>query len=302
MQPAYPVSMHPRNRHQDRYDLQALAKALPELSPFITINEFNVETIDFSNSVAVKALNKALLKAFYGFSFWDIPANYLCPPIPGRADYIHTVSDLFAEKKNLRVLDIGTGANAIYPLIGSNEYNWSFVGSDVDPKALQNAEKIISANQLQKQITFRLQNDPKAIFRSIIQEQEFFDLTICNPPFHESLEEASRGTSRKWKNLGKKVNKTELNFGGQKAELWCPGGERAFILNMMKESKTFASQVRYFTTLVSKEANLLPLTKFLKDMKTPIIQTLDMTQGQKKSRILCWSFQLSPRTTQSVIL
>lgn len=255
------------------------------------MNEYNDETIDFSDSEAVKALNKAILKAFYGITFWDIPAQYLCPPIPGRADYIHTVADLFQDKKNLKVLDIGTGANTIYPLIGSREYNWNFVGSDVDPKALTNAQKIIDGNKLEDKISFRLQKNPQSIFSSIIQEKEFFDLTICNPPFHESMEEASRGTSRKWKNLGKQPKKAELNFGGQGAELWCPGGEKAFILKMIDESKTFGAQVGYFTTLVSKEANLPPLIKALQTQKALNIRTLEMTQGQKKSRVLSWTFQ-----------
>ena len=281
--------MHPRNRHQDRYDLNELSRVLPELAPFIKINEYKDQTIDFSDSKAVKALNKAILKSFYGINFWDIPVTYLCPPIPGRADYIHTVADLFTEKKDLRVLDIGTGANTIYPLLGAHEYNWTMVGSDVDAKALANAESIVQSNSLQEKISYRHQKSSDNIFKNIIQADEYFDLTICNPPFHESQEEASRGTSRKWKNLGKKPKDSALNFGGQGAELWCPGGEKAFILNMIEESLLFRTQVGLFSTLVSKEANLPVLIKTLK-ATTATIRTLEMAQGQKKSRILSWTF------------
>lgn len=282
--------MHPRNRHQDRYDLNELSRVLPELAPFIKINEYKDQTIDFSDSKAVKALNKAILKCFYGINFWDIPDSNLCPPIPGRADYIHTVADLFTEKKDLRVLDIGTGANTIYPLLGTREYNWTFVGSDVDVKSLANAEVIVKNNSLQEKISFRQQKNKDQIFKSIIQDGEYFDLTICNPPFHESQEEASRGTSRKWKNLGKKPKDNALNFGGQGAELWCPGGEKAFILKMIEESLLYRTQVGFFTTLVSKEANLPVLIKALNS--TPAtIKVLEMTQGQKKSRVLSWTFK-----------
>ena len=45
-------------------------------------------------------LNRALLKADYGIDFWDIPPNYLCPPIPGRVDYIHHLADLLARSNN----------------------------------------------------------------------------------------------------------------------------------------------------------------------------------------------------------
>lgn len=283
--------MHPRNRHQDRYDLQELSKVLPELAPFVKVNEYNDQTIDFSDNGAVKALNKAILKSFYQIKSWDIPENFLCPPIPGRADYIHTVSDLFSDKRKLRVLDIGTGANTIYPLIGTKEYDWSFVGSDIDARAIQNAETIVKANNLQDKILFRMQKNPDKIFTDIILPEEYFDLTICNPPFHESLEDASRGTSRKWKNLGKKPKTQNLNFGGQGAELWCPGGEKAFILKMIEESITYPTQVGFFTTLVSKEMNLPVLIKALKKTQATEVRTLEMTQGQKKSRVLSWTFE-----------
>jgi 23S rRNA (adenine1618-N6)-methyltransferase len=282
--------MHPQNPHKDRYDLKALAKVTPELSQYIKTNEYNDETIDFSDSEAVKALNKALLKLFYDIKYWDIPKGSLCPPIPGRADYIHTVADLFLKKSKLKVLDIGTGANLIYPLIGLKEYDWSFVATDVDAKSLQNAKRIIEQNQLEDGIELRLQKNRQHIFKTIIQDAETFDLTICNPPFHESLEAATEGTLRKWKNLGKKSKETVLNFGGQGSELWCPGGERQFILNMIQESQSYKTKVRFFTTLVSKEANLPALKASLKASAAQRIEILEMAQGQKRSRILCWSF------------
>jgi 23S rRNA (adenine1618-N6)-methyltransferase len=276
--------MHPRNRHQDRYDLKELIRVCPELKAHVIVNKFGDESIDFANSVAVKALNRALLKSFYGIEFWDIPSEFLTPPIPGRADLIHSAADLFPDPKNLRVLDIGTGANLIYPIIGFKEYNWQMVGTDIDLKALANAERIIEKNNLP--IELRHQKDKNSILKGIIDPREKFDLTICNPPFHESLAEASAGTERKWKNLGKKPAKN-LNFGGQGAELWTPGGEKAFILKMIEESVQYKNQVTWFTALVSKATNLTFLTKSLEKLgaKTKIIE---MTQGQKKSRILCW--------------
>jgi 23S rRNA (adenine1618-N6)-methyltransferase len=40
---------------------------------------------------------------------------------------------------------IGIGANCIYPIIGNAEY-WSFVGTDIDEKAIENCSTIIEAN------------------------------------------------------------------------------------------------------------------------------------------------------------
>jgi 23S rRNA (adenine1618-N6)-methyltransferase len=98
----------------------------PELGQFVIINPYGKESIDFANPDAVRVFNRALLKAFYGIAHWDIPADYLCPPVPGRADYVHFLADLLASVNDgkiprgsiVRVLDIGMGANCVYPLIG----------------------------------------------------------------------------------------------------------------------------------------------------------------------------------------
>ena len=78
--------LHPRNPHRFNYNFEALGKACPDLQNVVFTNEHKIVTIDFSNPEAVKTLNKAFLIAEYDIQNWDIPANYLCPPIPGRAD------------------------------------------------------------------------------------------------------------------------------------------------------------------------------------------------------------------------
>ena len=93
-------NLHPRNLHRNRYDFEKLISTCPELNDFVSINKYGIETIDFSNPSAVKTLNKALLQTYYDIQNWEIPKNYLCPPIPGRADYIHYIADLLAESHN----------------------------------------------------------------------------------------------------------------------------------------------------------------------------------------------------------
>jgi len=288
--------MHPRNQHRGRYDFVALVQTHAALAPFLQTNTFGDTSIDFANAQAVKALNQALLKNCYGIDVWDIPAQYLCPPIPGRADYIHHVADLLAStlqpsKQSVRVLDIGVGANVIYPLIGQYEYGWQFVGADIDTNALKHAQHIIDANAVNNAIELRLQTMPNAIFKGVITPKECFDCTLCNPPFHASLAEAHAGTRRKWRGLGKAQTKTsQLNFGGQSNELYCQGGEVAFIQQMIEESAQFATQCAWFTTLVSKASNLPSIYRALKLQNTIHIKTIDMTQGQKKSRFVAWTF------------
>ena len=292
--------LHPRNRHRFRYDFQQLIRCCPELTVFVSLNKYNTKSIDFSNPAAVKTLNKALLKQFYGIANWDIPANYLCPPIPGRADYIHYMADLLSsgnkgvipQGKSIRVLDIGVGANCVYPIIGNSEYGWHFVGSDIDPVAIKSATQIIASNDsLTNAVECRLQTSSSDIFRTIIKPDDVFDMTICNPPFHASLADAKAGTERKWKNLGlKKNNKTTLNFGGQNNELWCTGGEEAFVRKMIEQSALFSATCFWFSTLISKKSNLPSVYKALTNVKAFNIKTIEMAQGQKVSRIVAWTF------------
>ena len=279
--------MHPRNPHKDRYDLKNLSIELPELSQFVFTNQHGIETIDFSNPHAVKALNKAILKYHYGIKFGEIPSTFLCPPIPGRAEYIHQVADLFEIKTELKILDIGVGANCIYPIIGSHAYNWSFVGSEINQIALQSAQRIIEHNQLQGKIQLRHQNSRNSFFKNIVLEGDIFDLTICNPPFHDTQEEGQKGTSRKWKNLGKKDLGLKLNFGGQESELWYAGGEVNFIQGMINESLLFTNQVKWFSSLVAKKENLEKILKKIKQLPLEV-RILDMELGNKKSRIMVW--------------
>ena len=86
--------LHIRNKHNGQYDFPLLIENYPPLKRFVSLNPLGVQTINFFNPQAVKALNKALLISYYGIRYWDIPKQYLCPPIPGRADYIHYIADL----------------------------------------------------------------------------------------------------------------------------------------------------------------------------------------------------------------
>ncbi|WP_407403064.1 23S rRNA (adenine(1618)-N(6))-methyltransferase RlmF [Chryseobacterium sp.] len=291
-------NLHPRNVHRQSYDFASLIACVPELESYVFINDYQTQTINFSIPEAVKLLNKALLKQHYGINFWDIPKENLCPPIPGRADYIHYIADLLSETHNsnsktnkIKGLDIGVGANLIYPLLATKIYNWQMFGSDISKESLENAQNIIENNKLEESIQLKLQANQDFIFRNIIGKQDRFTFTMCNPPFHDSEESANQGNIRKTKNLKLSKNHTQnLNFGGKQNELWCEGGDFAFITKMIFESVHFSHQVLWFTCLVSKKENLYKLTKLLKKVKTLDFKTVEMAQGQKVSRFIAWTF------------
>ncbi len=300
VQPVEKTVLHTRNKHRDRYDFNSLIITCPELGKYVKTNEFGNESIDFANPKAVKWLNKALLKKYYSVDYWDIPSGYLCPPIPGRVDYLHHIADLLGSSNNgniptgynIKCMDIGVGASCIYPIVGNKEYGWSFIGSDIDKTALESARKIISNNHfLQRNIDLRFQENPKDIFHGIMERSEPVDLTICNPPFHSSREEAEEGTLKKLSSLNhKKITTPVLNFGGQSNELWCEGGEVRFILDMIRQSKQFSTNCFWYSTLLSKQSHLDVIKTALKKAGALEIKVIPTSQGTKISRIIAWTF------------
>lgn len=292
--------LHSRNKNRERYDLKALTTVNPELVNYVKPNKYGEDSVDFSNPVAIKELNKALLNHYYGIEYWDFPDENLCPPIPGRADYIHQVADVLSENNfgtipigdKITCLDIGVGASCIYPIIGVAEYGWKFIGSDIDPKSIATAKHIVNSNaSLKGKIDCRLQENRKDVFYGIINREDKIDFSICNPPFHASLEDAQKGTRRKVKNLtGKKENNPTLNFAGIGSELICDGGEAKFIQNMIRESKKFSKNCFWFSTLVSKQSNLKGIYKSLEIIDANQIRTIPMGSGNKSSRIVAWTF------------
>lgn len=305
--PSSSPKMHPRNKHLGNYNFDELVATLPALEKFVKLNNFKQKTIDFLDPKAVLVFNKALLKKEYGLDYWEIPQDFLCPPIPGRADYVHHLADLLALKnlekipsgenlipngKKIKILDVGVGANCIYPIIGVVDYAWSFVGSDINVTSLKSAEKIILQNPVLKDhVELRIQSVPKNIFKGIIWENDLFDATLCNPPFHVSKEDAAKGSLKKMNNLqDKKSDKLVLNFGGQHNELWCEGGEIHFVKNMIIQSKMYAKQCFWFTTLISKESSLPSVYQMLKKANVVEHRTVKMAQGNKQSRLVAWTF------------
>lgn len=281
--------LHDHNIHKDGYDIDLLVKNVPELGPHVILTPAGKKSINFRDGQAVFLLNKALLQAHYGVKGWKILPNSLCPPIPGRADYIHHVAPLVAEKENVRVLDIGTGSGLIYPLLGASIYGWNFVASDTHQASLDHARSILRTNpQLKNKIELRLQPQQEKILTNIIADGEQFDLVVCNPPFYKSRE-------HHWEKIVKKNEKMHggedlpaQNFGGLSNELWYKGGEKAFILQMIYESFTFKDQLHWCTSIVSDKDHIKPLVAVLEYHKVPEVKIIPIHHGQKATRLLAW--------------
>lgn len=280
-------NLHPKNKFNNGYNFDELIKINPKLDAHVAKNQFDVITIDFSNPEAVKELNKALLFSYDKITVWDFPKENLCPPIPGRLDYIHYLSDLISTKEDVKILDIGTGATCIYPLLGIAAYNWSFVASDIDFASLDTAQDIIDDNNLGSKIELRKQADENNILKGILKEEDSFAAVMCNPPFFKSAEEAQGANKRKNRNLG---NNTVRNFSGNNNELWYVGGEKAFLHNYLYESSLYKEKSKWFTSLVSKKENIESLKKSSAKLGAIEFKVIPMSQGNKVTRIACWRF------------
>ncbi len=149
----------------------------------------------------------------------------------------------------------------------------------------------LDKSTLKSNLEIRRQEQSNAFFKGIIKPHEQIDFTMCNPPFHASLEESQAGTLRKLSNLkNQKITKPELNFGGKEGELWTEGGEKRFILNMIRQSKRFGKSCCWFSTIVSKQSNLKYIYRELDEIMAEEYKTIPMGQGNKTSRIVAWTF------------
>ncbi|WP_299125824.1 23S rRNA (adenine(1618)-N(6))-methyltransferase RlmF [uncultured Tenacibaculum sp.] len=279
-------ALHKNNIHNKGYDFKVLQEKYPKIKEFV-IEKYGKETIDFSNPKAVKEFNKALLSAYYNIKTWEFSDDNLCPPIPGRVDYIHYLADLIGKEKEVTVLDIGTGATCIYPLLGNAVYNWNFVASDIDLDSLDSAQDIIDDNNLDAKIKLRQQFKEEHVLKGILEKEDSFTVTMCNPPFYKSAEEARGANRRKSRNLG---NNAVRNFSGNSNELWYIGGEKAFLHTYLYESSQYPTVSKWFTSLVSKKENVESLQKSGKKLGVKEFKVIPMTQGNKVTRIVCWRF------------
>ena len=282
--------LHPRNKHKNGYNFDVLTKHNKNLASFVTKNNHGAFTIDFSDPKAVKELNSSLLEVHYGVKKWIFPDENLCPPIPGRVDYMHYISDLLSDSnciEKITILDIGTGATCIYPLLGVKEYDWDFVATDIELDSLDTAQDIISDNNLDAKILLRQQFNEANILKGIIEKGDSFSAVVCNPPFYKSEQEARGANARKSRNLG---NNAVRNFAGNNNELWYPGGEKAFLHNYLYQSSLYKNISVWFTSLVSKKETIESLQKSGEKLKVKTMKIIPMHQGNKITRIVAWQF------------
>lgn len=310
--------------------MDRLIAAYPSLEPHIIrtrLGEPCRPTINYFNPESVRALNTALLVADYNVNpqYNEIlPHGALSPPVPGRADYVHYIADVLKQSwpddviptgVNVVGMDIGTGASAIYPTIATAVYGWKMIASEINSASIESAKLIAHANDSADLIDVRHQQSKKSIFYGVLQRGEKIDFAMCNPPFYSSIEAFQKENARKLAGLAKggsslkeqSIAGGSNNFGGTDSELWCEGGEVAFVKRMINESKQYADKCLWFSSLVSRKDNIKRIEGSLFNMgknkggkqriQVKEVRRIAMGAGHKSSTILIWTYFDEQRRT-----
>ncbi|XP_043495887.1 RNA N6-adenosine-methyltransferase mettl16 isoform X2 [Polistes fuscatus] len=181
--------------------------------------------------------------------------------------------------KNIKGIDIGTGAVCIYPLLLAKMYGYSMLGTEINETSIESAIENVKNNTLENLIKV-IKVDEENIFKEVINENEHFHFTMCNPPFFETqgnLEKAKRHPPRNAPT-------------GSDEELSVEGGELLFITRMIEESIQIGDKIKIYTTMIGKRKNSLYFPKFLRRNGIKNFTWTEFCQGHTKRWGLAWSF------------
>ena len=180
------------------------------------------------------------------------------------AEAPHSASSTAA--KAITGLDVGTGCSCVYPLLGASAFGWHFVASDVDPTACTWATRNVEKAGFSDYISVRLVQSMNSgsdvhasngnvsrctsttddcsssiingssgngsdsdnssggpLSTALLESDGALDFCMCNPPFFATAEEAVRAHPLR-------------SCPGAAGELWCPGGEVAFVSAIIDDS------------------------------------------------------------------
>ncbi|KAF6824746.1 methyltransferase-like protein C27D7.08c [Colletotrichum plurivorum] len=245
---------------------------------------------DFNDPSAVMQLTKTLLKTGFGLEV-ELPDDRLCPAVMNRHNYILWLKGLMDSTsyddpgRKVVGLDIGTGASAIYPLLGCAQRQWSFFATDIDLKSLVCASRNVLMNVLGSRISIKgrnLENDLVPVEDLGVTSLDF---VMTNPPFYESDEDLLSSAAAK-------SRPPWTACTGAAHEMVTPGGEVAFVRRILDESLVLREKVGWYTSTFGKLSSLEAFVEILKEHKVDNYAVTEFVQGQKTRRwAVGWSFR-----------
>ncbi|RQM13306.1 hypothetical protein DD237_005495 [Peronospora effusa] len=290
---------HDRNRYKKNPpDFYALGQQYAKFKQYLyNVDDFNCRaSLSWDDPFAVRELTKTLLLHDFGLQ-WDIPINRLCPPLPNRLNYLHWIEDLLSQAPGSRLttqeqeqkapaldkevvsgIDVGTGANCIYALLGATMNKWKFIATEIDAESYACAKENVARNHLETLITVKRTQTNKLLLEPLQDEplERKFHFVMCNPPFFDDMDEADTNPAS--------------SCMGSANEMVFPGGEVAFIGNMIVESVDLQNRVLWFTSMIGKKASLRKLLALLRKNQVRNTRTTEFFQGRTKRWGIAWTF------------
>ena len=269
-------------------DFLTLIKEFPELKKYILKQNEDNEgefQFDWSNNELSLLMDKSILNYYFDIKYYDIPKGFLIPPIPSRINYINLINSIITKLindidiKNIIGIDIGTGANIIYPILGYSIYKWKFICTEINKEAYNNAKLILQKNNLENNINIIKQNNKDNIFISILNRENKYIFSMCNPPYYNYENEIK---------LEDKKRDNEYNFD----EIYYKNGEYGFFQRYFEESICYKNNVFLYTILIGKKINAENIYDKLSSY-SDIIKIYNMQKiltGNNVRYIIYWSF------------
>ena len=273
-----------------------------DLAPF-----FDGARYSFSRPGALAALTRALLRRDFSLE-WRPPADRLCPPVPGRLNYLLWAEDLPARLALGRLaacavppppppplpalsLDVGVGANAIFPLLGARLGGFcsQWLATDIDAVAVAGARAAATRAGLPPSALAVLSVEPGGPLlagalpaAAAAGGAPLVAVTVCNPPFFASWEEAVESMRRAPARAGA--------CGGAPHEMATVGGEAAFAGRLADESQPLGERALWFSCMLGKRASVADVSLRLARARVPALRTTELVQGVTRRWAVAWSW------------
>lgn len=218
---------------------------------------------------------EATLAHYFGLEVRLSRAN-LCPRIPNRIAYLNIMESLceawdVVHTDEKLMVDIGTGSLAIFPLLGAKLGRW--IATEKNASSYQHARELVAHNQIATIAVEHTLGWPQPSHR--------VRYTVSNPPFYTDAADL-RQRNRK-KDLTKPTPALTLVSN----ELFCDGGEVAFVKWMIDESFS-APKTGWYSAMVGIHSDVDPILHHLHKVAITNYKVIPIRFGTRRW-VVAWA-------------
>lgn len=245
---------------------------------------------------AVRCATDVLLRHHFQLRV-TLPREHLLPHLTLRLNYVHFLEDLLGGEWRrdqacaFHGIDIGAGASCIYPLLLRRLHpEVRLLATELNPASFALAARNWHANFGDAAVPLPpLDGDADAyaaaafdlrrvrsgeLLLAALRDGERALFCMCNPPFFDSVEA--------------KATHGKRSFAAVESEVATPGGELAFVLQLVDESLQLRARVGTYTTMLGRSSTLAPLLKRLRECADVEAHGSDTFWQGRMSRPVVW--------------